>query len=86
MLPVVKVIKAGESDSTGTIGILKSNFFLSFNLIGICLNSFKKNDMIYSVNSDEFHSSVKQARSELQNLIASVLPDLKIDFSDNGPP
>lgn len=46
-------------------------------------NSFKKNDIIFSVNSDEFHSSVKQARSELQNLIASVLPDIKIDFSDN---
>ena len=36
------------------------------------------NEIIFSVNSDEFHSSVKQARSELQNLIASVLPDIKI--------
>ena len=27
--------------------------------------------------------SVIQARSELQNLIASVLPDIKVDFSDN---
>ena len=42
-------------------------------------NSLKKNEIIFSVNSDEFHSSVKQARSELQNLIASVLPDLKIE-------
>jgi len=46
-------------------------------------NSFKKNDLLYSVNSKEFLSSVKQARSELQNLIASILPDIKIDFSDN---
>ena len=46
-------------------------------------NSLKKNDIIFSVNSNEFHSSVKQARSELQNLIASVLPDIKIDFNDN---
>ena len=46
-------------------------------------NSFQKDEMIYSVNSDEFHSTVKQARSELQNLIASVLPDIKIDFSNN---
>lgn len=46
-------------------------------------NSLKKNEIIFSVNSDEFHSSVKQARSELQNLIASVLPDIKIDFNDN---
>ena len=46
-------------------------------------NSLKKNEIVFSVNSDEFHSSVKQARSELQNLIASVLPDIKIDFNDN---
>lgn len=46
-------------------------------------NSFRQDQLIYSVNSDEFHSSVKQARSELQNLIASVLPDIKIDFNDN---
>ena len=46
-------------------------------------NSLKKNEIIFSVNSDEFHSSVKQARSELQNLIASVLPDIKIDFNNN---
>ena len=46
-------------------------------------NSFRRDQLIYSVNSDEFHSSVKQARSELQNLIASVLPDIKIDFNDN---
>jgi len=46
-------------------------------------NSFQKDEMIYSVNSDEFHSTVKQARSELQNLIASVLPDIKIDFNNN---
>lgn len=46
-------------------------------------NSFKQNEMIYSVKSDEFRLSVIQARSELQNLIASVLPDIKVDFSDN---
>ena len=46
-------------------------------------NSFKQNEMIYSVKSDEFRLSVIQARSELQNLIASVLADIKVDFSDN---
>ena len=46
-------------------------------------NSFKSNELILSINSDEFRSSVKQARSEFQNLIASVLPDIKIDFNDN---
>ena len=45
--------------------------------------TFKKNDLILSVNSEEYSSLVKQSRSELQNLIASVLPDLKIDFNEN---
>ena len=46
-------------------------------------NSFSKGELILSINSDEFHSTVKQARSELQNLIASILPDIKIDFNEN---
>ena len=45
--------------------------------------TFKKNDIILSIKSDEFSTSVKQARSELQNLIASILPDIKIDFNKN---
>ena len=45
--------------------------------------TFKKNDIILSIKSDEFSTSVKQARSELQNLIASILPDIKIDFVNN---
>ena len=45
--------------------------------------TFKKNEIILSIKSDEFSTSVKQARSELQNLIASILPDIKIDFNEN---
>ena len=45
--------------------------------------TFKKNDKILSIKSDEFSTSVKQARSEFQNLIASILPDVKIDFNKN---
>ena len=44
---------------------------------------FNKGEIIIEINSDEFSSIVKQARSELKNLIASVLPDIKIDYSDN---
>ena len=44
---------------------------------------FKKDEEIISINSEEFLSSVKQARSELQNIIAKVLPDIKMDFSNN---
>ena len=46
-------------------------------------NKFRKGELIYSINEDEFLSSVKQSRSELQNLIASILPDIKIDFKNN---
>jgi multidrug efflux pump subunit AcrA (membrane-fusion protein) len=44
---------------------------------------FNKDEVIFSINSEEFLSSVKQARSELQNNIAKVLPDIKMDFSNN---
>ena len=45
--------------------------------------SFKKGEILIEINSDEFNSTVKQSRSELKNLIASVLPDIKIDYSEN---
>lgn len=44
---------------------------------------YKKNEVIIEIESQEFLATVKQYRSELQNLIASVLPDIKIDFNDN---
>ena len=44
---------------------------------------FNKDEVIISIDSEEFLSSVKQARSELQNIIAKVLPDIKMDFSNN---
>ena len=45
--------------------------------------SFKKGETLIEINSSEFNSTVKQARSELKNLIASVLPDIKIDYTEN---
>ena len=45
--------------------------------------NYKKGEIIIEINSDEFNSTVKQSRSELKNLIASVLPDIKIDYSEN---
>ena len=44
---------------------------------------FKEGEVLIEINSDEFNSIVKQSRSELKNLIASVLPDIKIDYSEN---
>ena len=45
--------------------------------------SFKKDETLIEINSSEFNSTVKQSRSELKNLIASVLPDIKIDYAEN---
>ena len=44
---------------------------------------FNKGETLIEINSDEFNSIVKQSRSELKNLIASVLPDIKIDYAEN---
>ena len=44
---------------------------------------FNKGETIIEINSEEFNSKVKQSRSELKNLIASVLPDIKIDYTEN---
>ena len=44
---------------------------------------FKKDETLIEINSAEFNSTVKQSRSELKNLIASVLPDIKIDYAEN---
>ena len=59
---------------------------------GIVINSkkdfkvgqqYNKNEVLININSQEFLATVKQSRSELQNLIASVLPDIKLDFPEN---
>ena len=39
--------------------------------------------MLININSQEFLATVKQSRSQLQNMIASVLPDIKLDFPEN---
>tara|TARA_B100000963_G_scaffold350246_1_gene360273 strand:- start:851 stop:1969 length:1119 start_codon:yes stop_codon:yes gene_type:complete len=44
---------------------------------------FKEGETILEINSSEFYSIVKQSRSELKNLIASVLPDIKIDYAES---
>ena len=44
---------------------------------------FNRGETLIEINSDEFNSIVKQSRSELKNLIASVLPDIKIDYAEN---
>ena len=59
---------------------------------GIVINSkkdfkvgqqYKKNEVLININSQEFLATVKQSRSQLQNMIASVLPDIKLDFPES---
>jgi len=44
--------------------------------------SFKKGETLLNINSDELKSSLISRRSNFQSLLASVIPDLKLDFKD----
>jgi len=41
---------------------------------------FEKGEVIVQINSEEIESSVISSRSNFQSLLASVIPDLKLDF------
>jgi multidrug efflux pump subunit AcrA (membrane-fusion protein) len=43
---------------------------------------FNKGEVIIQINSEEIESSVISSRSNFQSLLASVIPDLKLDFPD----
>lgn len=43
---------------------------------------FQKGQVILRINSDEIESSVLASRSNFQSLLASVIPDLKLDFPE----
>ncbi|HKK40716.1 MAG TPA: HlyD family efflux transporter periplasmic adaptor subunit [Cryomorphaceae bacterium] len=45
---------------------------------------FSRGEVIIRVNSDEIESSLTAARSGFQSLLASVIPDLKLDFEDSA--
>ncbi len=45
---------------------------------------FGKGEVLLKINADEIESSLSAARSELQSLLAGVIPDLKIDFPDEA--
>lgn len=47
---------------------------------------FDRGEVIIRVNSEEVESSLTAARSNFQSLLASVIPDLKLDFSDHVTP
>ena len=42
--------------------------------------NFNKNETLLSINSDEFYATLQSQKSNLYNLITSVLPDLRLDY------
>ena len=42
---------------------------------------YVQNENLLSINSDEFYASLQSQKSNLFNLITSVLPDIRLDFS-----
>lgn len=46
-------------------------------------NSFRKGEILLQIDAREFTRSLASAKSQFQSLIATVLPDLKIDFTDD---
>ena len=45
--------------------------------------SYTKGETMIEIDGNEFFASVKATKSELHNLITSVLPDLKLDYKNN---
>lgn len=41
---------------------------------------YYKNEVLLSINSDEFYASLQSQKSNLFNLITAVLPDIRLDF------
>ncbi len=48
-------------------------------------NRFGKGEVLIRINSEEFSRSLASAKSQFMSLIATVLPDLKIDFDEAYP-
>ena len=44
--------------------------------------SYKKGQSILKINAEEYYASIKAQRSTLENLIASVMPDLRLDYPE----
>lgn len=44
---------------------------------------YKKGETLIKVNSSEYYASVQAAKSDLYNLITSIIPDLRLDFPDS---
>ena len=45
---------------------------------------YVQNENLLSINSDEFNASLQSQKSNLFNLITSILPDIRLDFSSHS--
>lgn len=45
--------------------------------------SYKKGQTLLRINSQEFYASIQSQRSTLQNLIASIMPDMRLDYPNS---
>ncbi|CAM1333547.1 efflux RND transporter periplasmic adaptor subunit [Tenacibaculum aestuariivivum] len=45
--------------------------------------SYQKGQTLLSINSQEFYASIQSQRSSLQNLIASIMPDVRLDYPES---
>lgn len=45
--------------------------------------SYKKGQTLLTINSQEFYASIQSQRSNLQNLVASIMPDIRLDFPES---
>ena len=48
-------------------------------------NRFRKGEVLIRIDAEEFSRSLASAKSQFMSLLATVLPDLKIDFPDAYP-
>lgn len=44
--------------------------------------SYRKGETIVSIRNDDFYANLQAQKSNLQNLITSILPDLRLDFPE----
>lgn len=47
--------------------------------------TYKKGQLLIRINSNEYYASVQSAKSELYNLITSLMPDLRLDYPEAFP-
>lgn len=47
--------------------------------------NFSKGETIISIDASEYYASVQSAKSDLYNIITSIMPDLRLDYPDIFP-